>query len=127
MRIGVITFHRSVSYGAFLQTYAMCRYLKSMGHEVEVIDYNPVHRDGKVRPWNKRFGGFHPQNVVNIFYYRAFSSYIRRYLPLTSRSYRTLAQIQEQPAAMDAYIICSDKILNTRHTGLGIDMDIGRA
>lgn len=39
MRIGIITFHRALNYGAVLQTWALQETLKHMGHEVEVIDY----------------------------------------------------------------------------------------
>lgn len=121
MNIGIITYHRSVSYGAFLQTYALSRYLKGLGHDVNVIDYNPAHRGGKVRQWTKRFFGFHPQNIVNSFKYRCFSDHTERYLPLTERSYRTLRELQNDPPAMDAYICGSDQIWNPTKIGDGFD------
>ena len=121
MNIGIITFQRSVSYGAFLQTYALARYLKGLGHDVYVIDYNPVHRDDTVRPRTKRFFGFHPQNIVSYFRHRCFSDYVERYLPLTDRSYRTLAELQNDPPAMDVYICGSDQIWNPVKIGDGFD------
>ncbi len=39
MNIGIITFHRAHNYGAVLQCFALQEVLKSMGHEVEIIDY----------------------------------------------------------------------------------------
>lgn len=42
MRIGILTFHRALNYGAVLQAYALINYLKSIGHDVEVIDYWPT-------------------------------------------------------------------------------------
>lgn len=39
MKIGILTFHRAHNYGAVLQCYALQEVLKSMGHEVSVIDY----------------------------------------------------------------------------------------
>lgn len=42
MRIGILTFHRAHNYGAMLQTYGLLNFLKSMGHDVYVIDYCPV-------------------------------------------------------------------------------------
>ena len=39
MKIGILTFQRADNYGAMLQCYALQEYLKSAGHEVEVIDY----------------------------------------------------------------------------------------
>lgn len=41
MKIGILTFHRALNYGAVLQCYALYTTLKSMGHEPEIIDYRP--------------------------------------------------------------------------------------
>lgn len=41
MKIGIFTFHCAANYGAVLQTYCLQEVLKSMGHEVYVIDYRP--------------------------------------------------------------------------------------
>lgn len=39
MKIGIITFHNAINYGAVLQCYALQEVIRSMGHEVEVVDY----------------------------------------------------------------------------------------
>ena len=39
MKIGILTFHNAINYGAVLQAYATQELLKSMGHSAEVIDY----------------------------------------------------------------------------------------
>ena len=41
MRIGILTFHCAINYGAVLQTYALQEYLKGLGHDVYVLDYRP--------------------------------------------------------------------------------------
>ena len=41
MKIGILTFHCAHNYGAVLQTYGLQEFLKSCGHEVEIIDYRP--------------------------------------------------------------------------------------
>lgn len=41
MKIGILTFHCAHNYGAVLQCYALQEYLKSLGHEVYIIDYRP--------------------------------------------------------------------------------------
>lgn len=38
-KIGIITFHRAINYGAVLQAYALCSFLNSMGFETSVLDY----------------------------------------------------------------------------------------
>lgn len=41
MKVGIVTFHTSINYGAVLQCYALQEYLISIGHQVEVINYTP--------------------------------------------------------------------------------------
>ncbi len=41
MKIGILTFHRAINYGAFLQAFALKKYLSSLGNDVEIIDYWP--------------------------------------------------------------------------------------
>lgn len=38
MRIGIITLHRAFNYGAYLQAYALAKYIKSLGCEPHMID-----------------------------------------------------------------------------------------
>ena len=58
MKIGILTFHRAINYGAFLQAFALKTYLTSLGNEVEIVDYWPEgHADCyRVLPqsWKKR-------------------------------------------------------------------------
>lgn len=39
MKIGILTFHNAMNYGAVLQCYALKEILQSRGHETEIIDY----------------------------------------------------------------------------------------
>ena len=41
MKIFTITCHRPFNYGAVLQTYALNKYLRDIGHDAQVIDYIP--------------------------------------------------------------------------------------
>ena len=43
MKIGLLTFHRAINYGAVLQCYGLSESLRAMGHDVEIIDYRPVY------------------------------------------------------------------------------------
>ena len=45
MKIGILTYQRAHNYGALLQAYALKTYLKSLGHQTEVIDYWPEYHD----------------------------------------------------------------------------------
>ncbi len=39
-KVGIITFHNYNNYGAILQSYALYRYIKKLGADPEIIDYN---------------------------------------------------------------------------------------
>ena len=41
MKIGILTFHCAYNYGAVLQCYALQSYIKSLGIDVEIINYRP--------------------------------------------------------------------------------------
>lgn len=43
MKVGILTFHRTLNYGAILQCYALFQTLCNMGYDVEVIDYRPAY------------------------------------------------------------------------------------
>ncbi len=50
MKVGILTFHRALNYGAVLQTYALVSKLKQLGHDAEVIDYRPAFNEDRFRP-----------------------------------------------------------------------------
>ena len=39
-KIGILTFHRAINYGACLQAYALKKYIKDQGNECDIIDYH---------------------------------------------------------------------------------------
>lgn len=41
MKIGILTFHRALNYGAFLQAFATKSFLSCKGYDVEMVDYWP--------------------------------------------------------------------------------------
>ena len=53
MKIGILTFHRSDSYGATLQSYAMLKALEALGCDAEFIDYVNPYEQQKHKPRSK--------------------------------------------------------------------------
>ena len=49
MKIGIITFHLSTNYGAYLQAYALQHLLEKLGYDVDMIDYQPEVRRNENR------------------------------------------------------------------------------
>lgn len=60
MKIGILTFHRALNYGAFLQSFALKTYMSSRGHESSIVDYWP-------------YGHERAYKLFNIDHYRSIS------------------------------------------------------
>lgn len=121
MKIGILTFHRAINYGAVLQAYALQETLRRLGHEVSVIDY----RQPRVERTDRRpFQPDDKKNLLKGFHLRSwwyydtnkrqtllrrerFDNFLQQYLNLTEPC------IQETIPDMDAYIIGSDQVWNS--------------
>ena len=53
MKIGILTFHFGNNYGGILQCYALQQILKSLGHDVEIINYKPIEKSFTKKVFNK--------------------------------------------------------------------------
>jgi len=53
MKIGVLTFHKSHNYGAFLQCYCLTHFLTERGYDVEIIDFNNIAPSGYSIKWSR--------------------------------------------------------------------------
>ena len=43
MRVGILTYHKTHNYGAYLQSYALTNYLNQKnGIQAEIVDYNTL-------------------------------------------------------------------------------------
>lgn len=125
MKVGILTFHLAHNYGAVLQCYALQEALRSMGHDVFVIDYQQPFMVEHFRP--KRYWGirsfistlFHGD--MKEYIYRSRLPYVRskkfkhfrqKYLRLTDKCYG----VDDIPF-MDLYIVGSDQPWNPDLTG----------
>lgn len=113
MKVGIITCHRAFNYGAVLQAYALQKYLRNHGYEVEVIDYTPQYIR---KSYNKsilkkiirpilRYHDFKKSNQV-------FGNFLNQEVKLTEKRYYTYEELKENPPDCDAYIAGSDQIWN---------------
>lgn len=83
-KIGILTFHWAFNYGAVLQCYALFSYIKSLGYNVEIIDYRPQWAYSCRHPkFPKGIG----QLVKTIDYYakkRIFRAFVSKHLKISS-------------------------------------------
>lgn len=114
MKIGIMTFHWAVNYGAVLQAYALQTYLRNLGHEAYMIDYKPSNRDHNLKNFilNRKLP--HPlQYVRESALDRLFEDFRRKYL-VRSRRYGSLDELRSDPPAADIYVSGSDQVLHPR-------------
>ena len=120
MKIGIITVHRAYNYGSVLQCYALQEYLKSLGHDVWVIDYRQQWTEAVYKPFSLYYiWHFVKQKDIRaiIDYWRKresrtkrlnetkplFESFMKR-MRLTSPCRRRV------PSGFDIYLIGSDQL-----------------
>lgn len=124
MKIGILTFHCAINYGAVLQAYGLQEYLKSLGHEVYIIDYRPDYlftpyrlffseaAKGRGLLGNIRFF-MRELLAVPIRYKRrkAFQRFIKTYLHLAKMDF------QSENNDYDCFVFGSDQVWNPQITG----------
>lgn len=122
MKVCTITCHNAVNHGARLQACALLYYLKSLGHDAEVVDYRPEYMSFSdkvwywpgvsVKMWAKLFLQLQLR-IDSVRRHAAFERFSERYIPRTEQIYRTLGELQKNSPQADAYIAGSDQIWNT--------------
>lgn len=64
MKVGILTFHRALNYGAVLQCYALQETVKRLGYEVDVLDYQPKYIE-KYRQIYSSYSISHRKGIKN--------------------------------------------------------------
>jgi hypothetical protein len=122
MKVGIITTHYALNYGAVLQAYALQNYLNSTGYESEIIDYRPnkpvYGRSWVNSPFTIRNMVKNMISFVNVNYRKnhrekvqLFDHFLADHLPLSSRKYYDEKDFR-QVDMYDAFICGSDQIWN---------------
>ncbi|WP_455674284.1 polysaccharide pyruvyl transferase family protein [Phocaeicola sp.] len=125
MKIGILTFHRAHNYGAVLQCYALQEVLKSMGHDVWIIDYRQPYIEYLYTPfalnhlWSMRFRlkpilGYIRKTPQRYFRKHLFSNFQKQYFRTTEIYTSSISE------NFDIYVIGSDQIWGLHCTN-GID------
>lgn len=87
MKIGILTYHSSDNYGAFLQSYALANVLEErIGYDVEIIDYTMA----RAAKMNKTMINFNRRQleswIFNYWKYKMFIKSRKKFLPLSKES-----------------------------------------
>lgn len=136
MKIKTITCHHVYNYGASLQAYALQHYLETLGHEVEIIDFNPWFHCDRYNPfWMPKNAIGRAAQIIKILPFMryiwypykaykggmfktwgrkaAFDKFEKEYYHLTPIKYYSSEQLQKKPPRADIYVAGSDQIWNT--------------
>ena len=126
MKIGLVTYHRSPSYGACLQTLATVRFLEDRNYDAEVVDYNKDTEYKKINSLcfkeGNRISGYATSFIKNVFFGKrralrgAFGKLDALY-PL-SKQYDSRESLAD--ASYDVLIVGSDQVWNGEITN-GLD------
>ena len=120
MKIGVLTFHNAINFGAVLQTYATQELLKGMGHSVEIIDYHNSYIDAYYEKNEfsfKKFLTLNPKSIVkSIIVPILYSKRKRRYDAFLRNLNLTERYFQGEITGYDVILIGSDQVWSIKHT-----------
>lgn len=134
MKIGIITYHCSNNYGAQLQAYATCRFLRQRGYEAEILDCNTIGK-GPIFRWAwhspKAILGSIRNNLLSLVSekkrQRLFEHFSHNMLPL-SKPCHTEQEIEEACKEYDYIITGSDQVWHPMicegHTFFFLDLPI---
>ena len=122
MKVGIVTFHRAINYGAVLQTYALQRALGSIGVEAEVLDYrcDYLEKNYSVLQRLKNTKGL--RGLAAVFAKCAvpaikkklmFNKWINKRIKLSRPYKENIAQSNDE---YDVFITGSDQVWNYKHT-----------
>ena len=89
-----ITCSRPTNYGAVLQTYGLNTALRKMGVDAKVLDYNPKYYYTSTQPLPIRMVRAVVRFPDLTKGRKVFGKFLEDYVPMSTRTYRTLAEIE---------------------------------
>lgn len=128
MKVGILTYHDTVNYGAALQAYATQAALTNMGVYSEFIDYINEHRRGNYSVQKRFFNQLRQGQFLSsiktlvgmpmiLGRTKRFAIFYRTYLKMGPISFRTRRSLWEAPLDYDVYLVGSDQVWNYRNNG----------
>ena len=121
LKVGLLTFHRAVNYGAVLQTYALQEFMIRNGAECEVIDFRCRKIEDFYRPFILSKNLLAKSFFYHLYFLRdrkiknqKFESFINKYLHMTPSIKTGLEKLDEE---YDIFVVGSDQVFNPDMTG----------
>ncbi|EHR1327897.1 polysaccharide pyruvyl transferase family protein [Clostridium perfringens] len=129
MKVCTITCHDVYNHGAAMQAYALMKYLKNNGYEVEIIDYKPDYLSNHYKlfsinneKWDKsilrRFIYLSFKitlRLISLKRKKSFDKFKEENLVITKKRYYSNEELKKDIPKADVYICGSDQIWNSLH------------
>lgn len=104
MKIGILTFHFALNYGAVIQAWALSQYLIGLGHDVRIINYNPAKT--RLPSWLRMILHKQWQSLYRTIKFRWFRA-------MHLRETSAIDNVQDiETLNLDAIIVGSDQVWN---------------
>ena len=127
LKIGILTYHYSVNYGAVLQAYGLYQFLQDLGYDVEFIDYRPY----QVINSNFKYLYFRGQRLINPFLLISGTQKLlklRKFwqsrIKLSQKTYYSQKELNKTNHHYDVVICGSDEIWNISDNMTNFGKDI---
>ena len=119
LKIGIVTFHRALNYGANLQAFALNSYVNQMGYDCEIIDLYPNNVGRPSKKFVRRLLGSAKRVLLSYKdkKFRRFNKFQKDNYKLSLSKYYGDDDMAEASLQYSVLISGSDQILNTTLTG----------
>lgn len=120
MKVGILTFHTALNYGAVLQAYALQSILDQLGLQNEIIDYKCEFFEKKYRKfW---VNGSLRDKMIHVLHFPQFCLRNKRFQPFLSvlqlsKAYYSKEELRDANRRYDCFITGSDQVWNSACTG----------
>jgi len=123
VKVGILTFPNSISYGATMQMYALYRAVQTLGHEAEIINYHNAymkeerHHDTRKSAPVKRFLRTRARMLTHARLYSAFKRFEAERMTLyPARAFSERQKLAAVGRRYDTVICGSDQVWNPHIT-----------
>ena len=121
-KVGVITMHRPINVGCYLQAYALQEAIIRLGYDCEIIDYNypnKLHRQSTLknkiaRLINRQLKRFLGGGAFELSEQR-FHDFLGGKYILSKKKYETMQELCTNPPDYDLYCVGSDQVWNPEY------------
>lgn len=126
-KISLVTYHCSPNVGAVMQTYALCRFLKEQGFQVEIVDIRNFEPNLKTISVGSPLA---VRLVKSVVYPQRMKKLFKQFYPPLTQHYLSMEELKQNPPISDYYIVGSDQVWNPsicRSKALAYFLDFGPA